>query len=165
MGQNCRLIHLAYHPLPRVESRLYIINCYCCLAADVPVLHLISYPFPSVWHTPADNEDALSYPTVNNINKILRVFVAEYLSLTVLCPSVWLLFDIWWHNKIDLFFEEPEGALLKCSVGKSELLLRYFLAFFKQAAFAAILSAAKLHCFIGQLTAKVQISQPAASLA
>jgi len=53
------------------------------LDADVPVVHMISYPFPSVWHTPADNEDALSYPTINNVNKILRVFVAEYLGLTV----------------------------------------------------------------------------------
>ena len=44
---------------------------------------MISYPFPSVWHTAADNEAALNYPTINNINKILRVFVAEYLSLTV----------------------------------------------------------------------------------
>jgi len=48
---------------------------------DVPVLHLIGYPFPDVWHTAADNEAALSYPTIHNINRILRVFVVEYLHL------------------------------------------------------------------------------------
>jgi len=69
--------HFAYRRLPVVP----IMSSYCCLFADVPILHMISYPFPSVWHTSADNEDALSYPTINNINKILRVFVAEYLSL------------------------------------------------------------------------------------
>jgi len=53
------------------------------MVADVPVLHLISYPFPSVWHKVGDNADALDSSTVNNINKILRVFVAEYLNLTV----------------------------------------------------------------------------------
>jgi len=54
-----------------------------CLFADVPVVHMISYPFPSVWHTVADNEQALHSPTINNINRILRVFVAEYLNLSV----------------------------------------------------------------------------------
>jgi len=53
------------------------------LAADVPIVHMISYPFPSVWHTVADNEAALNYPTIDNINKILRIFVVEYLNLTV----------------------------------------------------------------------------------
>jgi glutaminyl-peptide cyclotransferase len=52
------------------------------LREKVPVVHLISYPFPTVWHTSADNELALHYPTINNIGKILRVFVAEYLRLT-----------------------------------------------------------------------------------
>jgi len=58
-----------------------MISCCCHLVTDVPILHMISYPFPSVWHTAADNEAALSYPTINNINKILRVFVVEYLHL------------------------------------------------------------------------------------
>jgi len=50
---------------------------------DVPVVHLICFPFPLEWHTSADNEAALHYPTINNIGKILRAFVAEYLQLTV----------------------------------------------------------------------------------
>jgi len=53
------------------------------LMTEVPIVHLISYPFPSVWHTAADNENVLNYPTINNVNKILRVFVAEYLNLAV----------------------------------------------------------------------------------
>lgn len=51
------------------------------LTVDVPVLHVISAPFPSVWHTKDDNEDALHYPTIDNLNKIFRIFVSEYLHL------------------------------------------------------------------------------------
>ncbi|GLV32958.1 iso Glutaminyl cyclase [Carabus blaptoides fortunei] len=50
---------------------------------DVPILHVIPTPFPDVWHTPADNRNAIDMHTVENLNKILRVFVAEYLNLTV----------------------------------------------------------------------------------
>ena len=38
-------------------------------------------PFPQEWHTLADNGDAIDYPTVEKLNKILRVFVAEYLEI------------------------------------------------------------------------------------
>jgi len=51
------------------------------LRKNVPVVHLISSPFPSVWHRSEDNESALHYPTIFNIDKILRVFVAEYLNI------------------------------------------------------------------------------------
>jgi len=47
----------------------------------VPVLHVIPYPFPSVWHTDADNATAIHGPTVTSLNRILRVFVADYLHL------------------------------------------------------------------------------------
>lgn len=47
----------------------------------VPILHLISVPFPSVWHKSSDNFQAFDPVTTSNINKILRVFVAEYLQL------------------------------------------------------------------------------------
>uniref|UniRef100_A0A2K6RH21 glutaminyl-peptide cyclotransferase n=1 Tax=Rhinopithecus roxellana TaxID=61622 RepID=A0A2K6RH21_RHIRO len=47
----------------------------------VPVLHLISTPFPAVWHTPADTEANLHPPTVHNLSRILAVFLAEYLGL------------------------------------------------------------------------------------
>ncbi|XP_069313103.1 glutaminyl-peptide cyclotransferase-like protein isoform X3 [Eulemur rufifrons] len=51
------------------------------LRRGVPVLHLISTPFPSVWHTPADTEANLHPPTVHNLSRILAVFLAEYLGL------------------------------------------------------------------------------------
>lgn len=51
-------------------------------AQDVPILHLITYPFPKNWHKMGDNEQNIHYPTIENLNKIFRVFVAEYLKLT-----------------------------------------------------------------------------------
>jgi len=70
-----------------------IIICKNSSAIDVPVLHLISHPFPSVWHTVNDNEAALDYPTINNFGKILRCFVVEYLHL-----SVWLFATAGCHS-------------------------------------------------------------------
>ncbi|KAG8444506.1 hypothetical protein GDO86_009608 [Hymenochirus boettgeri] len=49
------------------------------LRRGVPVLHLIPSPFPEVWHTMEDNEENLNSETIDNINKILQVFVLEYL--------------------------------------------------------------------------------------
>ncbi|XP_055992229.1 glutaminyl-peptide cyclotransferase-like protein [Sorex fumeus] len=51
------------------------------LRRGVPVLHLISTPFPAVWHTPEDSEANLHPPTVHNLSRILAVFLAEYLGL------------------------------------------------------------------------------------
>uniref|UniRef100_A0A8C5K384 Glutaminyl-peptide cyclotransferase-like protein n=1 Tax=Jaculus jaculus TaxID=51337 RepID=A0A8C5K384_JACJA len=51
------------------------------LRRGVPVLHLITTPFPAVWHTPADSEANLHPPTVHNLSRILAVFLAEYLKL------------------------------------------------------------------------------------
>ncbi len=47
----------------------------------VPILHLIVVPFPSVWHKASDNERAVDFADVADVNKVLRVFVAEYLQL------------------------------------------------------------------------------------
>ncbi|XP_056624133.1 glutaminyl-peptide cyclotransferase [Triplophysa dalaica] len=49
------------------------------LNRGVQVLHLISTPFPAVWHTFDDNEENLDRSSINNLNKILQVFVLEYL--------------------------------------------------------------------------------------
>uniref|UniRef100_A0AC34F9B4 Glutaminyl-peptide cyclotransferase n=1 Tax=Panagrolaimus sp. ES5 TaxID=591445 RepID=A0AC34F9B4_9BILA len=49
----------------------------------VPIMHLISVPFPRVWHTPADNEKALDYDTIENLNHVVRVFVARYLGVII----------------------------------------------------------------------------------
>ncbi|XP_008064603.1 glutaminyl-peptide cyclotransferase-like protein isoform X3 [Carlito syrichta] len=51
------------------------------LRRGVPVLHLISTPFPAIWHTPADTETNLHPPTIHNLSRILAVFLAEYLEL------------------------------------------------------------------------------------
>ncbi|KAL3084713.1 hypothetical protein niasHT_031598 [Heterodera trifolii] len=47
----------------------------------VPVLHLISVPFPHFWHTPGDNANILDNPTIENLATIMRVFVARYLGI------------------------------------------------------------------------------------
>ncbi|XP_076991194.1 glutaminyl-peptide cyclotransferase isoform X2 [Tamandua tetradactyla] len=51
------------------------------LRRGVPVLHLIPSPFPEVWHTMEDSEENLDEPTIDNLNKIIQVFVLEYLHL------------------------------------------------------------------------------------
>ncbi|XP_014230330.1 glutaminyl-peptide cyclotransferase-like isoform X1 [Trichogramma pretiosum] len=53
------------------------------LRKNVPILHLIPYPFPDFWHTEGDNRSAVDMATVENLNKILRIFVASYLNLPV----------------------------------------------------------------------------------
>lgn len=49
----------------------------------VRILHLITSPFPAVWHTMSDNESALHHPTIRNLIAIFKTFVAEYLHLHV----------------------------------------------------------------------------------
>ncbi|NWR73850.1 QPCT cyclotransferase, partial [Centropus unirufus] len=51
------------------------------LLRGVPVLHLIPSPFPAVWHTMEDTEENLDKATIDNLSKILQVFVLEYLNL------------------------------------------------------------------------------------
>lgn len=49
------------------------------LQREVPVLHVIATPFPSFWHTLDDTEQNMHRPTVENLTRILAVFLAEYL--------------------------------------------------------------------------------------
>ena len=51
--------------------------------AGVAVLHMITTPFPHVWHTAGDNAAALDWPTIHNLASVFRVFVARYLRLNV----------------------------------------------------------------------------------
>ena len=44
-------------------------------------LHVISDPFPEVWHTMDDDWEHLEFESISRINRIFRVFVAEYLNL------------------------------------------------------------------------------------
>ncbi|GAA6026923.1 hypothetical protein JCM8097_005965 [Rhodosporidiobolus ruineniae] len=51
------------------------------LRKGVPIVHLISVPFPKVWHTLADDANALDLPTIKAWALIVRLTVAEYLGL------------------------------------------------------------------------------------
>ncbi|KAJ3752931.1 glutaminyl-peptide cyclotransferase-like protein [Lentinula raphanica] len=51
------------------------------LRRGVPVLHLITEPFPRVWHTLADDASALDEASMRKWVILMRVFVAEYLGL------------------------------------------------------------------------------------
>lgn len=51
--------------------------------SDVPILHLIPSPFPSFWHKSGDNRDNIDMAATENINKILRAFVASYLGMDI----------------------------------------------------------------------------------
>jgi len=52
------------------------------LKLNVDVLHVIPSPFPNVWHSERDNKDALDFPTIDNLNRIFRIFVTRYLHLS-----------------------------------------------------------------------------------
>ncbi|XP_065144211.2 glutaminyl-peptide cyclotransferase [Paramisgurnus dabryanus] len=52
----------------------------------VRILHLISTPFPAVWHTFDDNEENLDRSSIGNLSKILQVFVLEYLNKKIQNP-------------------------------------------------------------------------------
>lgn len=58
-------------------------NFYNMCISDTPILHLIPYPFPKVWHKQSDNRNNIDLKTTENINKILRVFVASYLHINM----------------------------------------------------------------------------------
>jgi len=51
------------------------------LRKGVPILHLITVPFPSVWHKVTDDESILDQNSIENLLKIFRIFVAQYLHL------------------------------------------------------------------------------------
>ncbi|XP_073417297.1 glutaminyl-peptide cyclotransferase-like protein [Dendrobates tinctorius] len=51
------------------------------LKRGVPVLHIISTPFPAVWHTHDDTEENLHPPTITNFCRIFVTFLAETLAL------------------------------------------------------------------------------------
>jgi glutaminyl-peptide cyclotransferase len=84
----------ALEPHPPEEATSYFINkqSFGYIEDDhipffkkgVPILHIIPTPFPSCWHKDCDNGDLLHHPTINNLIKLFRVFVAEYLHLNPL---------------------------------------------------------------------------------
>ncbi|KAI0987511.1 hypothetical protein GJ496_009145 [Pomphorhynchus laevis] len=73
-------------------SRRMFSNSYCNLIMDdhipfqqqgVPVLHLISCPFPRVWHSKDDNENALDYQYIQHFLDILTIHLARTFELKV----------------------------------------------------------------------------------
>lgn len=51
-----------------------------CIHPGVPIVHLISNPFPAQWHTIDDDIAHLDGGVMANFNKILRCFTFEYLT-------------------------------------------------------------------------------------
>ena len=47
----------------------------------VKILHIITSPFPSVWHKMTDDERALDHTTIRNLINIFKAFVVEYMHL------------------------------------------------------------------------------------
>ena len=45
------------------------------------VLHVISDPFPDTWHTMEDNIENLDMEAIIRVNRLIRLFVAEFLNL------------------------------------------------------------------------------------
>lgn len=52
------------------------------LRKGIPILHIISIPFPEVWHKLSDDEAALDPATIKNLLKIFRQFLLEYFHLS-----------------------------------------------------------------------------------
>jgi len=50
---------------------------------NVKILHLIPLPFPDVWHKIEDDRKAIDVDTVENLMKIMRIFIAEYLHIDI----------------------------------------------------------------------------------
>ena len=60
---------------------LFVCVCLYVIIIGVPIVHLITYPFPNVWHRPSDNAGAINWTFVSNFRKILTVFLHEYFHL------------------------------------------------------------------------------------
>ena len=47
----------------------------------MPIMHLISSPFPRCWHKACDDVESLDRAVVYNLLAILHAFVADYIGL------------------------------------------------------------------------------------
>lgn len=72
--------------IPQLFGPIQWLSSGSCLSG-VRVLHLIPSPFPAVWHTFDDNEQNLDRSAIQNLNKILQVFILEYLNARPVAPS------------------------------------------------------------------------------
>ncbi|UJR09393.1 hypothetical protein I4U23_013635 [Adineta vaga] len=70
---------------PLFSSNIYINNIeddhIPFLKHDVPIVHLISSPFPPTWHRNSDDENHLDFPTINRFRNIIKIFVRKNLHL------------------------------------------------------------------------------------
>ena len=48
-------------------------------AKNVDVLPLLPRPFPDVWHKIGDDKSALDFDTIDDLNRVLQVFVVRYI--------------------------------------------------------------------------------------
>lgn len=62
-----------YYPLDLVEDDHVPFK-----QRGVPILSLLSHPFPKVWHTVHDNYTAIDFPRTRRIQYVLEEFVANY---------------------------------------------------------------------------------------
>lgn len=91
-----------FNQLIRIEKKLYGNNTYfqsrrvtAYIEDDhlpfyrkgVPILHAITRPFPTQWHTLADNFYNLEFGSIEKLTRIFAVFVAEYLHLDLGVPA------------------------------------------------------------------------------
>ncbi|CAG8790254.1 8060_t:CDS:2, partial [Dentiscutata erythropus] len=83
------LLEVSYFDVDSINSNLGHIedDHMPFLKRGVPVLHLIAYPFPTVWHTVADNINAIDNGTVYKLNTVFRIFAAEYLGIDPSLPA------------------------------------------------------------------------------
>lgn len=52
------------------------------LTRGVPIMHLISLPFPENWHKEGDNYASLDFGSIRSFNDVMRVYVYDYLTRT-----------------------------------------------------------------------------------
>lgn len=71
-------MHSVFIPLSH-NRLLFVVIVVVVVFVDVPILHVIPLPFPAQWHTKYDTLVNLHWPSMRNINRILRHFVYNYL--------------------------------------------------------------------------------------
>jgi len=51
------------------------------LRKNVPILHIIPFPFPNVWHQITDDASALDEDTIKDLSKIFKLFIVKQFEL------------------------------------------------------------------------------------
>ena len=69
------------------------------LQRGVPILHLISVPFPTVWHTDQDSLENVDTNTIFDLTRVLSTFIAEFLGLAPMTSNVKFQSDLSYNKK------------------------------------------------------------------